>query len=145
MKKQYFSSRFFSVQGMIILHRIVTPALSLFHCARNGTGRGPRTLQNHPDLPSCNTFSRMPSYSKYLSAIFEKRWNSALFTYFILCCPLKKLTNSYIIVGIVIGLISVWSESQRYSGYFCFYHVWCIVGIVIRIKEISQCCRTAVQ
>ena len=62
MKNQYFSSRFFSVQGMIILHRIVTPALSLFHCARNGTGRGPRTLQNHPDPPSCNVFSRRPSF-----------------------------------------------------------------------------------
>ena len=51
---------------MIILHRIVTPALSLFHCARNGTGRGPRTLQNHPDPPSCNIFSRRPSYQEHV-------------------------------------------------------------------------------
>ena len=42
------------------------------------------------------------------------------------------MVNSYIIVGIVIGLISVWSESQRYNSYLCFYHIWCIVGIVIR-------------
>ena len=50
---------------MIILHRIVTPALSLFDSGENGTGRGPRTLQNHPDPPSCNVFSRRPSYAAH--------------------------------------------------------------------------------
>ena len=50
---------------MIILHRVVTVALSLFHRARNGPDIGPRTLQNHPHLPSCNIFSRRPSYLPY--------------------------------------------------------------------------------
>ena len=48
---------------MIILHRLVTTALSLFNFAQNGTGRGPRTLQNYPNPPSSYTFSRRPSYS----------------------------------------------------------------------------------
>ena len=61
-KINIFHPDFFSVQGMIILHRIVTPALSLFHCARNGPGRGPRTLQNHPNPPSYNIFSRRSSF-----------------------------------------------------------------------------------
>ena len=49
-------------QGMIILHRKITLALSLFNLGKLGTGTGPRTLQIHPDLPSSYVFSREASH-----------------------------------------------------------------------------------
>ena len=61
-KINIFHPDFFSWQGMIILYRKITLALSLFDFGKLGTGRGPRTLQIHPDLPSSNIFSREASY-----------------------------------------------------------------------------------
>ena len=47
---------------MIILIGIITAALSLFDFAHFRPGRGARTLQIHPNLPSSDTFSREASY-----------------------------------------------------------------------------------
>ena len=44
-KNNIFHPDFFSWQGMIILHRKTTPALSLFDLSRIGPGQRPRTLE----------------------------------------------------------------------------------------------------
>ena len=68
---------------MIILHRKITPALSLFDFAQIGTGRGPRTLQIHPDLPSSNVFSREASFKKFTKSKYShKLGTSFLFSSF---------------------------------------------------------------
>ena len=51
---------------MIILIGIITAALSLFDFAHFRVGRGARTLQIHPNLPSSDTFSREASYGMLL-------------------------------------------------------------------------------
>ena len=55
-KFNIFHPNFFFWQGMIILHRKITLALSLFDLDKLGTGTGPRTLQIHPDPPSSLIF-----------------------------------------------------------------------------------------
>ena len=50
---------------MIILIGIITAALSLFDFAHFRPGRGARTLQIHPNLPSSDTFSREASCPEF--------------------------------------------------------------------------------
>ena len=65
-KNNIFCSGFFSWQDMIILHRKMSPALSLFDLSQERNGQ---TSTNPWILPSSDTFSREASYVTFLSVL----------------------------------------------------------------------------
>ena len=67
-KINIFYPDFFSWQGMIILHRKTTPALSLFDLSQERHGQ---TSTNPCILPSIDTFSREASCSKWFLMVLQ--------------------------------------------------------------------------